>query len=173
MIIINTTIITQNDTRQIIARGFIYIKDSEIVAMGSGEYSGDLSIVGEIIDGAEYIVSPGFINAHVHLGETIYANFVKESLPLQEYLETTNKIFLKSEAIEREREIICDYSLLQLIKNGTTTIAGGRTHRSGERSGILNISGYMLMQSPKLGKFSKGIEKQFQQFYDSVDLVFP
>lgn len=169
MLIKNAIIITQNKNREIIPRGFIRIESDSIVLIGSGDYKGDFNSAEEIIDASGYVVFPGFINAHVHLGETIYADFTKGCHDLEAYLSLTNRISNVSHIIENERRAICDYSLLQLIKNGTTTIAGGRTNESSEAFGIRNVSGYMLMQSPKLGKFSQDIENQFETLCKRID----
>lgn len=169
MLINNATIITQNRYREVIPHGFIYIENDSIVTVESGDYEGDLKSTGEIIDASGYIVSPGFINAHVHLGETIYTSLMDGWYNLEKYIEFTNKISSISKTIESARQSICDYSLMQLIKSGTTTIAGGRTNESSETFGVRNISAYMLMQSPKLGKFSEDIEKQFEKFDKGIN----
>lgn len=164
----NAVIITQNETREIIPRGHVLIEDDTICLVGSGDYFDRLDDT-ETIDLRGGVIVPGFINAHVHLGESIYTGFLKGWFSLEEYLRRTNEISELSETIESARRIICDYSMLQLIRSGTSAIAGGRTSDSAEAFGIRNMSGYMLMQSPKLGKFSRDIEKQFEQISREVD----
>ncbi|MFA5942106.1 MAG: amidohydrolase family protein [Candidatus Paceibacterota bacterium] len=165
MLIQNATIITQNANREIIPHGYIYIVDDSIAVVGKGDYEGDLRAGEETIDASGLIVSPGFINAHVHLGETIYTGFMNGWYDLEKYIEFTNRLSTVSSTIEDARRLICDYSLLQLIRSGATTIAGGRTNESSEPFGLRNVSAYMLMQSPKLGKFGENIEEQFEKFY--------
>jgi 5-methylthioadenosine/S-adenosylhomocysteine deaminase len=171
MLIRNATIITQNENRDIIRRGFVRIEKGLIIAVGLGDSGTELGSGEEIIDASGYIISPGFINAHVHLGETIYCDFFRGYHTLESYIELTNKISSASKAIELKRRSISDYSVLQLIKNGTTTIAGGRTNESAEFFGIKNVSGYMLMQSPKLGEFGRDMEAKFDVFYRESDTL--
>ena len=169
MLIKNATIITQDKDREIILRGYVRIENDLITSVGQGSYMGAMKDEEEVIDASGFIISPGFINTHVHLGETIYADFIDGKYDLESYIEITNKIASASATIEDERKAVCDYSMLQLIKSGTTTIAGGRTSESSERFGIRNVSGYMLMRSPKLERFSLDLEPQFERFYEVLD----
>lgn len=165
----NATIITQNETREIIPRGYIRVERDLIVGVGSGDAVEDAERGEEIIDASGYVVAPGLVNAHVHLGESVYMSFMEGVDDLQVYIERTNKISSVSRAIEEERRSVCDYSVAQIIRSGTTTIAGGRTNESSEAFGIRNVSGYMLMQSPKLEKFSRDIDEQFDAFFKRAD----
>lgn len=160
MFITNLTIVTQNTTREIVPRGFIRITDGILSEIGSGEPS-HIEAKDTLVNGHDYVVLPGFINAHVHLGETIYAHIVTRWHDLDTYIEHTNLACQLSRRIEQDRRIITDYSAARLLKTGTTTIAGGRTNESAERFGLRNVSAYMLMLSPKLGKFGDDIAGQF------------
>lgn len=172
MLLKNATIITQNKFRKILARGHILVADGLILSVGEGPYVGKSKHAKEIIDCSGYIITPGFINAHVHLGETIFTNLLTEHFTLETYLRVTNSIAKQSKLIENERNAICDYSLINILKSGTTTIAGGRTQDASQRFGMCNVSGYMLMQSPKLKKFSYNAEQQFDDFFKKIDDLF-
>src|SRR3989338_6465161 len=167
----NATIITQNFHRDIISRGFLLIEDDIITALGRGNYDKRLQKMKDIkvVNASNYIIIPGLINTHVHLGESIYANLIKGKLGLKEYLDFTNNLSKISDKIKLNREIICEYSLLRILRNGTTTICGGRTSKSAEKFGIRNVSGYMLMKSHSLGKYSKNIKKQFFEEYAVIN----
>lgn len=164
----NAVIITQNETREVIPRGYVLVEDDTIRLVGNGDCSGKFDDV-EMIDLKGSIIVPGFINAHVHLGESIYAGFLDGWFDLEEYLRRTNEISKISETVESERRTICDYSILQMIRSGTSAIAGGRTSDSAETFGIRNVSGYMLMRSPKLGRFSRDIGGQFERISQEAD----
>ena len=171
ILINNATIITQNFHRDIISRGFLLIEDDIITALGRGNYDKRLQKMKDIkvVNASNYIIIPGLINTHVHLGESIYANLIKGKLGLKEYLDFTNNLSKISDKIKLNREIICEYSLLRILRNGTTTICGGRTNKSAEKFGIRNVSGYMLMKSNSLGKYSKNIKKQFFEEYAVIN----
>lgn len=123
----------------------------------------DIEKSDKIIDARGMTILPGLVNAHVHLGESIFADFFGSKYSLEHYLKVTNELTEKTDLIERGRKIIADYSLLNLIKSGTTTICGGRTTDSSEKIGVRNVSGYMLMNSIKLKKFSIDVEKKFKE----------
>jgi 5-methylthioadenosine/S-adenosylhomocysteine deaminase len=151
----NGTIFTQNAEREILQRTDLLIECSRISAIGS-----QLSIEADHIINAEGMwIVPGLINSHVHLGESAYASWMSGRYGLSGYLERTEELAQKL-GLENERPVIAAYSLLQLIRQGTTTIAGGRTHEHAGLFGIRNVSGYMLMKSRKLGHFSKDFSNE-------------
>lgn len=154
----NATIFTQNAHRKIIERGDILIEGSKICDLGNG-----LSTQADHIINADGLwIIPGLINSHVHLGESAYASVMPERYPLTEYIRNTEKLAINF-LLEEERSVIAKYSLLQIVRGGTTTVAGGRTQESSESLGVRNVSGYMLMKSKKLGHFIGDFEAKFSR----------
>lgn len=150
-------VITQDSNRRVF-RGDVFIQDGAIAYVGE-ECSRTADI---IIDAHEKIVMPGIINSHVHLGESVYMSMIATRLPLDEYLRQTELLASRNpEYVEGSRDIAAGYTLAQLVRSGVTTIAGGRTATVAEKYGVRNVSGYMLMNYGKLGKFSVDIEAQF------------
>jgi 5-methylthioadenosine/S-adenosylhomocysteine deaminase len=169
ILIKNVSIITQNKKREYIPVGFIVIKNDKLEKIVDGNpEEKDTKGVDKIINARKMVVMPGFINAHVHLGESVFADFFSGQYSLEYYLEMTNKLTKKTDLIENERGVIADYSLLNLIKKGTTTICGGRTTDQSEYWGMRNLSGYMLMNSFKLKEFSTDVEKKFKKEYEKI-----
>lgn len=169
ILIKNAFIITQNKRRDYISKGFIMIKNDKFEKIIEGNPTDkDIEKSNKIIDAKNMAVLPGFINAHVHLGESIFTNFFRGKYSLEYYLRVTNEITKKTDLVERGRKIIADYSLLNLIKNGTTTICGGRTTDLSDDWGVRNVSGYMLMDSFKLKNFSIDVEKKFKDEYEKI-----
>jgi 5-methylthioadenosine/S-adenosylhomocysteine deaminase len=150
LLIKDATILTQNKNREIIRKGSLAIKDGRIA---------DIFIhptkihAKKTLDASDFILIPGLINAHVHLGESIFKSFIQENLDLPQYLKTTNALIEKTNLIEKYRDVATDYSMMLLLKNGVTAICGGRTSEAGERWGIKNLSGYMAMKTPKFKKY--------------------
>jgi 5-methylthioadenosine/S-adenosylhomocysteine deaminase len=169
ILIKNASIITQNKNRDYISKGFVVIKNDKFEEIIEGDPTKkDIAKSNKIVDAKRMILLPGLINAHVHLGESIFIDFFKGKYSLEYYLSVTNELTEKTSLVERGRKIIADYSLLNLIKSGATTICGGRTTDSSENLGIRNVSGYMLMDSFKLKNFSTDIEKKFKEEYKKI-----
>lgn len=164
----NAFIITQNKKREVISNGFIVIDGQKIKAIGNGFYKKKEKRWDKIINAKNFIILPGLVNAHVHLGESVYADFFNRHFNLKDYLEATDEINKRVNWIEEKRDDISDYSLLNLLKNGNTTICGGRTIDQAERWGIRNVSGYMLMKSSKLKKFLNKFEKKYKKEYQKI-----
>jgi 5-methylthioadenosine/S-adenosylhomocysteine deaminase len=160
-LIYNASIITQNEKREIIKRGFIVVKNGEIFNIGNGEFTGDFNEFDNVFDIAGKTILPGLINTHVHLGETAYKDLLPENFTLEEYLGITEYLAKKFSSIEVHRKTIGEYTLLQLVKNGTSTICGGRVGELATEWGLRNLSGFMVMNSDKLRKYYIDIEKSF------------
>lgn len=154
----NATIVTQNLHRDAIEQGYVIVKDGYITDVGFGETAGNFD---EVIDLEGKWLLPGFINPHVHLGESVYFPFINKKLSLSGYLERTEEIYASNEEICKKRDLVCKFSLYQLIQNGVTTIGGGRVTQAATEFQIPNTSGYMLMNSAKLGHFSDNALENF------------
>lgn len=169
ILIKNVKIITQNKFREIIPKGFLIVEDERILHIEEGIPGSRVEKkCSKTLDADGLIVSPGFINTHTHLGESIYMDFIHGDYNLKKYLNTTDKLALNLD-LEKGREIVCDYSILNFLKTGTSTICGGRTREAAEKWGIRNVSGYMLMKSSKLKNYSKAIEGKFLEEYQKAD----
>ena len=168
ILIKNILIVTQNNIREVISRGYISINGDTISYVGQS-LPDKVSKNIKIINGDGLMAIPGLINTHVHLGESIYKFIIPRwKGSLSSYLKTTNALVEQNPIIEKQRALVCDYTIFKLIKTGTSTMAGGRTSKASERWGLRNISGYILMDSPKLKKYLVNIPLQFEQEYKKI-----
>lgn len=158
----NATIITQNYQKKIIPIGFVIIKESQIEKVKSG-YPGtkEFDNCQNKIDCTNKIIMPGPINTHVHLGESIFGFFIKDKISLKNYLDFTDKVCILNPSLEQKRSVVSDYSMMLLIKNGTSTICGGRTANECKNWYVRNVSGYIIMRSPKLIHYCSNIMNKF------------
>ena len=77
-----------NEKMETFAEGFVLIKDSKIIEIGSmKKYNEDYKKLDaiEVIDAKEKIVIPGFVNAHNHFAMTLFRG-IADDLPLKEWL---------------------------------------------------------------------------------------
>lgn len=171
MLIRNTTILTQDSERRIVRNGNIHINNGIITAVSKDGSGHDNLCTTKVIDGTSLVALPGLVNAHVHLGDTIFSNFLENVSSLDNYIRDTNTIVTQSSSVERFRKEIATYTLLQMIKRGTTSVGGGRLHMYTESFGMCSVSGHMLMDSIKLGKFAQNLPIQYAQFAGNADLA--
>ena len=119
----------------------ILIKNAMIVTMDSKVLQGDILIENDIIkniaprieEGAEKIiyadgkmVLPGFVNAHTHIGMSLFRGMLAESTP-----ENKEKLSICNAEKKLTREDVyaaSRLSILEMIKSGTTTFCDSFTY---------------------------------------------
>lgn len=119
------------------------------------------------LDFKNKLLIPGLVNAHIHLGETILSKKLTEGLSLSEYISNTNKIFSTNPILENERNVTCEYTALDALLKGTTTIAGARIDEYSKVLGLRSYSGYILMNSSKLGKYLEDFENNITKIINT------
>lgn len=115
IIIKNTTILTMLSSKLI--RANIYIDDGNIVHIGD-KYQMDAD---RIIDGSNYLTMPGFINAHTHVGMSLFRNYGNDN----DLMTWLNEYIFPAEE-KLNSEIVYYASLIsfaEMIKTGTTSFA--------------------------------------------------
>jgi cytosine/adenosine deaminase-related metal-dependent hydrolase len=71
-LVIKNTSILLGKNLTFVRRGYIEIgKDGTINKAGSGDYKGKVSGSCNVLDGEGYLIMPGFVNAHTHIGDSI------------------------------------------------------------------------------------------------------
>lgn len=114
--IYNAVIITMNSKYDIIENGFITIKNSKIIDIGTGNPTSTINLY----NAKGKIIIPGFINAHTHLPMTMYRG-IADDLPLKIWLE---EHIWPAEAKNTNEENVRKASRLgmeEMIRTGTTT----------------------------------------------------
>lgn len=124
------------------------------------------------VDLSGKLVFPGLINAHTHLGETVFRGFC-DGMNLHEYINKSHSTFEVPENKAKNEEIHSASSrmtLLELIQNGTTAICASRGWEDVRNAGIRGFCGLPLI---KIGKTEKYYDAFFSGGFDyrSVDDV--
>ena len=71
-LVIKNTSILLGKNLTFVRRGYIEIgKDGTINKAGSGDYKGKVSGSCNVLDGEGFLIMPGFVNAHTHIGDSI------------------------------------------------------------------------------------------------------
>ena len=116
-LILGPLVVTMDAGERILDSGAIAIRDGEIVAVGhAAELEG--CEAAETIDAAGMLAMPGLVNAHTHLGDSLFRSLVEE-LPLEAWLERlwiSERAFVSRESVELGARL----SLAEMIRGGTT-----------------------------------------------------
>lgn len=115
--IYNGTILTMNDTRQIIENGVVIVDGSSIVAVGTEELMASYNI-DEKIDANGGIIMPGFINGHNHVSMTVFRG-LGEDMPdkLRRYLFPLEDLLVDGPLVYAGARL----GIAEMIMGGVTT----------------------------------------------------
>ncbi|PWY74306.1 hypothetical protein BO70DRAFT_388957 [Aspergillus heteromorphus CBS 117.55] len=126
---LHATIITINNTREIIRDGFLLVKDTRIAAIGNCPVPADITPE-TTIDCTGKIIIPGLINTHAHLVQSLLRGLA-EDLPLHNWL--CDAIWpLESSYAEKDGYHAARLTIAEMLKTGTTCFLDPMiTHRAG------------------------------------------
>ena len=153
ILIKNGLIITVNSDSEVY-RGDILVGNKKILKVGQTISDPQAAI----FDASDYIVSPGFIQTHVHLCQSLFRNLA-DDLSLLDWLK--KKIWpLEGSHDVNSLRVSAQLGLAELILGGTTTIMdmGTINHmhcvfEEMARSGIRGLSGKTMMDSGDIPEF--------------------
>ncbi len=116
-LILGPLLVTMDAEERILDTGAVAVRDGVIVAVGT---RGDLEGVtaAETIDATGKLLMPGLVNAHTHLGDSLFRSLVEE-LPLEAWLERlwiSEREFVSRESVELGARL----SMAEMIRGGTT-----------------------------------------------------
>lgn len=125
----HTMIVTMNPQRTIITDGAIAWKDGRIVAVGKTDDILPGIVAREVIDGAGLVVTPGLINAHVHVtGEPVTRGHVPDDLGW--YDNVFNWLIpLYNVQTEEEERLSAQLAAAEMLRNGVTSFIEAGTIR--------------------------------------------
>lgn len=116
-LILGPLVVTMDAGERILEAGGVAVRDGEIVAVGTrGELEG--CETAETIDATGRLLMPGLVNAHTHLGDSLFRGLVEE-LPLEAWLERlwiSEREFVSRESVELGARL----AVAEMIRGGTT-----------------------------------------------------
>ena len=123
-LITGAVIITMDAERRVLADGAIAIAGDRIVAVGpSAEITPPAR---ETIDGRGFLVTPGLINSHVHITETLIRGVIPEDLPFEEELGRWVIPLYKGQTAA-EQILAAKLAIAAMLRTGTTTFVEAGT----------------------------------------------
>lgn len=175
--IYNGTVLTMNETNEIIENGYVIVKEDKIEKIGI--HSGDIPENMEVIDADGGIIMPGFINGHCHvsmnvfrsLGEDIPNRLLRFMIPMEDELLDREMVYIGAKA-----------GIFEMLLSGVTTFADmyyfeDEVAKACEEIGIRCIAGETIINKPcpdseeAYGGFD--YFKGFYEKYKDSDLVYP
>lgn len=116
---INLTIVTLNDTFDVLEDAYIMVEGSDFKEVGC---MSDIRLqeACDVIDCGGYICCPGFINAHTHLG-LVALRSLADDMPdrLRKFLFPMETKYMDKDLVK----IASEYAAYESLLNGTTTLA--------------------------------------------------
>ena len=146
-----------------IFKGNMLVENGIVKTFSKSEFNCNYDIVN--LNGA--LVTPIFINLHLHLGETNFRP-LPNKMSLLEYLnytETKNKAL--GEKSEKNWHDSAEQTLKECLKSGSHIISTLRGQDVIKNYNIKAYSGFPIMKSAKLKKFYDGGLDAFNDFYST------
>ena len=112
-------IVTMDDERRIITDASIAIEGTRIVAIGK-RADLDLTVdASEVIDGRRFIITPGFVNGHIHATETLVKGYIPENLSFDEGVWRWSVPLYETQT-PQEQALSGQLAAVSMLRTGTT-----------------------------------------------------
>jgi cytosine/adenosine deaminase-related metal-dependent hydrolase len=129
LMIVGATLITMNDSRQVIEDGALAIAGDRIVAVGKREVLARIVSAKTVMDGRRFAVTPGFVDAHIHItGDPLTRGFARGA-PDESWSEKLQRWVIplfRAQTAEDEK-LAAQCAALAMIRYGTTTFVEAGT----------------------------------------------
>lgn len=152
LVVIGGTVLTENDTRQIISPGAVAISGSDIIDVGTpAEIAAKYSAT-QTIDARDQVVMPGLINTHTHAPMVMFRGLA-DDLALMDWLQ---KYIFPAEAKTVSPEFVrtgTRLAALEMIQSGTTTYTDmyyfeEEIAKATKEAGLRGVLGQTIIQFP-------------------------
>ncbi|MBN1267611.1 MAG: amidohydrolase [Anaerolineales bacterium] len=120
ILIKNGAIVTVNDQQQVFSKGYVFIEQDRIAAVGPGQPPAPYSNADTVLDASLMAVMPGMVNGHTHLFQTFLRGLADDK-PLLDWLKTA--IWPVAKAMTKEDAYVAALlGLIENIRGGATTV---------------------------------------------------
>ena len=118
-LITGATLVTLDDERRIISDGAIALAGDKIAAIGKRAEIEPQIQARETIDGRRFVVTPGFVNGHIHATETLVKGFMPENLPFDEGIWRWSVPLYEIQS-PAEQRLAAQLAAVSMLRSGTT-----------------------------------------------------
>ncbi|MEQ1730108.1 MAG: amidohydrolase family protein [Vicinamibacterales bacterium] len=152
LVVIGGTVLTENDTRQVLSPGAVAINGSDIVDVGTPSEIAARYNAAQTIDARDQIVLPGLINTHTHAPMVMFRGLA-DDLALMDWLQ---KYIFPAEAKTVSPDFVrtgTRLAALEMIQSGTTTYADmyyfeDEIAKATKEAGLRGVLGQTVIQFP-------------------------
>lgn len=152
LVVIGGTVLTENDTRQVLAPGAVAINGSDIVDVGTPAEIAARYTAAQTIDARDQVVLPGLINTHTHAPMVMFRGLA-DDLALMDWLQ---KYIFPAEAKTVSPDFVrtgTKLAVLEMIQSGTTTYADmyyfeEEIAKATKDAGLRGVLGQTIIQFP-------------------------
>ncbi|MGH9089039.1 MAG: amidohydrolase family protein [Acidimicrobiales bacterium] len=129
VLIDGAVVVTMNDRREVLAHGAVALSGDRIVAVGEAHDVRRRVRAREVVDGRPFVVTPGLVNAHIHVtGEPLTRGYVPDDTPFEENVFAWLCPLYAAHHEEDER-ISAQLAAAEMLLSGTTTfLEAGTVH---------------------------------------------
>jgi len=169
-------VVTADAEHRILSDGAVAISGTDIVAVGPTAYFEDDYAAGEVIDASGYVVMPGLINGHTHLGDSLFRSLVGD-IQLEKWLETlwtAEREFVKPDAVRLGTQL----AIAESIRGGTTAALDmfwfpEEGAKAAKEAGFRLISGPVYLDFGAYQEVSPQMAEDFLEEYKDDPLIVP
>ena len=152
LVVIGGTVLTENDTRQVLSPGAIAINGTDIVEVGTPADIAARYNAAQTIDARDQVVLPGLINTHTHAAMVMFRGLA-DDLALMDWLQ---KYIFPAEAKTVSPTFVrtgTRLAALEMIESGTTTFTDmyyfeEEVAAATREAGLRGILGQTVIQFP-------------------------
>jgi 5-methylthioadenosine/S-adenosylhomocysteine deaminase len=141
LLIVHTTIVTMDGGRRVIADGALAVMADKIVAVGKTTALQAAYRARETIDGSRFVLTPGLVNAHIHVtGEPLTRGYAPDDISFGELIGVWLAQAHKA-SNENDERLGAQFSALEMLRTGTTCFldAGTNHHVDAVADGMLSM----------------------------------
>ncbi len=121
-LITGATIVTMDSQHRIISDGALAIRGDRIAGIGKSPDVGRHFTAAEVIDGSRFVITPGFIDAHIHItGDPLTRGFVPDDAGASHAERFEHWVMPRFLAHTADDECLsAQLAALQMLRSGTT-----------------------------------------------------
>jgi 5-methylthioadenosine/S-adenosylhomocysteine deaminase len=130
-LILGATLVTLDAQRRIFSDGAMAIRDDRIIAIGATDFLRNRFEAQEIIDGRRFVVTPGFVDAHIHItGDPLTRNYIPDDIDAGFEEKLSRWVIPRFTAQTPEDEqLSAQLAAVQMLRSGTTCFLEAGTVR--------------------------------------------